>query len=111
MQERPLQIFYLTALHRCAELALRVPEPEAAVRRRRGNGEDTPQPGWLERQIVFIYSQIRETAEADQIKPFSNERFEDEIAKLMGFSRARPQYVLHETEHPSFPSDRWPIRR
>ena len=99
LQEPPLQRIYLDALRRCAELALRVPEPAPGFARRRSL-EETPQPGWLEREISSIYAQIREIAAADEAKPFSTERFEDEYAKVLQFSRARPRYVLHETEHP-----------
>jgi hypothetical protein len=97
LKEPPLQRVYLEALRRCAELALRPPEPGPGIARRR-TLEETPQTGWLEREVSFVYSQIREIAEADEAKPFSTERFEDEIAKVLEFSRARPRYVLHETE-------------
>jgi hypothetical protein len=105
LKEPPLQRAYIEALRRCAEVSLRPPEPVVAepapeIKRRRSVDEDTPTPGWLEREITFIYSQIRDIAEADSVKPFSNERFEDEVAKVLEFSRARPRYVLHETEHP-----------
>ena len=104
LNERPLQDAYLQALRRCAELALRQPEPAGdatpAASRRRSTGEELPQPGWLERQISVAYSQIREIAEADAAKPFSNDRFEDEVSKVLEFARSRPAYVLHEIEHP-----------
>jgi spore coat protein CotH len=99
LKEPPLQRVYLEALRRCAELALRQPEPVPGITRRRSL-EETPQPGWLEREIRFVYSQIRDIAKADEAKPFSTERFEDEMAKVLEFSRARPRYILHETEHP-----------
>ena len=97
LKEPPLQRVYLEALRRSAELALRVPQPEPGLTRRKSLDE-TPQPGWLEREVSFIYSQIREFAHADEAKPFSTERFEDEIGKVLEFSRARARYVLHETE-------------
>jgi spore coat protein CotH len=97
LKEPPLQRVYLETLRRCAELALRPPEPAPSVARRRLQ-EETPPPGWLEREVTFIYSQIREIAAADEAKPFSTERFEDESAKVLEFSRARARYVLHETE-------------
>ena len=97
LREPPLQRVYLEALRRCAELALRPLEPAPGIARRRSLDEP-PQPGWLEREVRFIYSQIRQIAEADNAKPFSTERFEDEMAKVLEFSRARPRYVLHETE-------------
>jgi spore coat protein H len=101
MNERPLRLLYVEALRRCAELALRLPEPAPEptpeIKRPRRMAEKD-EPRWLERQISFTYAQIREIARLDATKPFSNERFEDEVAKLLEFSRARPQYVLHETE-------------
>ena len=97
LREPPLRRAYLEALRRCAELALRPPEPVPGVARRK-SVEGTPEPGWLEREVAFIYSQIRAIAEEDDAKPFSTERFEDEIAKVLEFSRSRPRYVLHETE-------------
>ncbi len=98
LKEPPLHRTYLEALRRCAELALRPPEPDPSIARRRSL-EETPKPGWLEREVSFVYSQIREIAATDEAKPFTTERFEDEIAKVLEFSRARPRYVLHETEH------------
>jgi len=104
LNEPTLQLAYIEALRRCANLALRVPEPVLVpapeASRRRSINEDAPQAGWLERQISFAYSQIREIALSDTVKPFSNERFEDEVTKMLEFSRSRPRYVLHETEHP-----------
>jgi hypothetical protein len=97
IKEQPLRLGYMEALRRCAELALRLPEPGPTADRRRSL-VGTPEPGWLERQVSFIYSQIRAVAEEDEAKPFSNERFEDEVAKVLHFSRARPPYVLHEAE-------------
>ena len=100
LQERELHRVYLDALRRCAELALRLPEPAPEIGRRR-TMEETPQgPGWLEREVSAIYAQIKAFAEADEAKPFSTERFEDEIGKVLAFSRDRPRYVLHESEHP-----------
>ena len=97
LKEPPLRRVYLEALRRCAELALRPPEPSPDIARRRSL-DGAPQPGWLEREVSFVYSQIREFAQADEAKPFSTERFEDEIGKVLEFSRSRPRYVLHETE-------------
>jgi spore coat protein H len=86
LREPVLREAYVDALRRCAQLALRPAEPA-------GGGE-----GWLERQIRFMYSQIKGPADADTNKPFDKERFEDDIAKLLEFSRARAAYVLREIE-------------
>jgi hypothetical protein len=98
LREPPLRRIYLEALRRCAELALRQPEPLPGIARRRSLDEPPPQAGWLEREVNFIYSQIREIAQFDEAKPFTTERFEDEMGKVLQFSRARPRYVLHEAE-------------
>jgi spore coat protein CotH len=98
LREPPLRRIYLEALRRCAELALRQPEPLPGIARRRSLDEPPPQAGWLEREVSFIYSQIREIAQFDEAKPFTTERFEDEMGKVLQFSRARPRYVLHEAE-------------
>jgi hypothetical protein len=84
LRDPGLRAIYLDALRRCAELALRPAE---------GGGE-----GWLERQIRFMYAQIKSAVEADTNKPFTKERFEDDIAKLLEFSRGRAAYVLREVE-------------
>ena len=97
LKEPPVQQVYLEALRRSAELALRAPAPDPALTRRKSLDE-APKPGWLEREVSFIYSQIREFAHSDEAKPFSTERFEDEMGKVLEFSRARARYVLHETE-------------
>ena len=43
--------------------------------------------------MSFVACQIRPFALDDEKKPFSNERFEEEVAKAVDFSRARPLYV------------------
>ena len=97
--EKPLAAAYVDVLRRCAELALRPAEPDPEA--------DPKQPvdrrGWLEREVTFVYQQIRAMALEDDAKPFSNERFEDEVAKVLEFSRERPRYVLHETINASYP--------
>jgi spore coat protein CotH len=101
IEERPLQLIYVEALRRCAELALRPPEPapEPGPESQRGRYADAPtEPGWLERQVTFMHSQIRAVADVDEKKPFTSERFEDEMGKVLEFSRARAKYVLHESK-------------
>lgn len=95
LQERPLENVYRAALRRCAELALRRPEPAADD----GKVEPAPPgPGWLEREVAFSYAQIRDAALEDDEKPFTNEQFEDEVSKVLAFARERPGYVLSEAE-------------
>jgi len=54
--------------------------------------------GWLEAEVQKEVSQIRLAALADRNKPYSNERFEDEAAKVLAFARNRPSYVAREAQ-------------
>ena len=96
--ETALENQYLDALRQCAELALRPPEPEPQ------DGEEQPDksiaagPGWLEREVNFVYAQIRPFALQDDVKPYSNDRFEEEVTKVQEFSRSRSHYVKREAE-------------
>ena len=96
LSERALVKIYLDALSRCAELALRPAD-------RNAEDGDVPDPnagaGWLERQVSFVHAQIRAAAVADKTKPFSNDRFEDEVSKVLEFSRTRPGYIRRETQN------------
>jgi hypothetical protein len=96
MNDPSLRQVYVDALRRCAQLALR---PVDAAPEGQQPGDAAP-AGWLEREAAFVYAQIREAALADTYKPPTNEQFEEESAKVLDFSRARPLYVLRETvEH------------
>lgn len=57
---------------------------------------EPPKPGWLEREITRLYTLIREHAHADANKPFDNERFEDEVSKILLFTRERSGFVVNE---------------
>jgi hypothetical protein len=72
---------YLQALRQCAVAAS---EPPA------GNPAGA---GWLERELEFEYSQIREAARRDPVKPFTNEEFEAAVDQLRTFARNRSDYV------------------
>jgi CotH protein len=52
--------------------------------------------GWLEAQTVFATAQIRQAGYNDREKRFSNERFDDELDKVLRFARERGPYVLDE---------------
>jgi len=86
---------YLDALRECVTLALRRPVTPADSR---GAPGAELVAGWLEREVSFVASQIRPFALDDEKKPFSNERFEEEVAKAVDFSRARPLYVQQEAD-------------
>jgi hypothetical protein len=60
LREPPLQRTYVEALRRCAELALRTPEPGPGIARRRFT-EDAA-AGLARAEVSFVYSQIREIA-------------------------------------------------
>ena len=58
---------------------------------------DTATPGtsgWLESEILREYGQIRDLARADNVKPFSNDQFEQSVQSLIDFARRRAAYVL-----------------
>lgn len=100
LQERAFESEYLDALRRCVDLSLR-----PAERNGEDEGDDSrknveAQTGWFEREIDFVYQQIRPYALQDEKKPYSNERFEDEVVKARAFSQSRPHYVQREAEKP-----------
>jgi hypothetical protein len=98
LAEKPLAAAYLDVLRRCAELALRPAEPDPEA-----DPSQHDRRGWLEREVSLAYQQIRAMAREDDAKPFSNERFEEEVTKILEFSRERPRYVLRETINASYP--------
>jgi spore coat protein CotH len=49
--------------------------------------------GWLEREIQYEYSQIRDAARSDPQKPFSNDDFEAAISGILDFARGRSASV------------------
>ena len=102
LDESDLRRHYIDTLRRCAELAMRPPDPPPSEDQPEGEEPRDPQtpagPGWLEREIRLVYDQIKDAALADEAKPFSNERFEDQMAKLLQFARERSAFVLKETE-------------
>ena len=52
-----------------------------------------PQPGWLEAEVQREYTQIREAALADTVKPFSNAEFEQAIIEVKAFAKGRSDAV------------------
>lgn len=69
---------YLAALRRCAAIAAET---------------DHSGRGWLEREVARHAHRIRTAAHADQRKPFTNERFEQEVAWMTTFARQRSGQV------------------
>jgi hypothetical protein len=56
---------------------------------------DSP-TGWLEAEAQKETAQIRAAGYADEQKPFTNERFEDELGKMLEFARERGPSVIRE---------------
>jgi spore coat protein H len=69
-----LRAMYLKALSACARAAT----------------EDD----WLQREVIATASLVRDAVYQDVHKPYSNERFEEEVAFLEGFARIRSTNVL-----------------
>ncbi len=57
---------------------------------------NSPGAGWFERFISQKYQMIRSSALEDPLKPFPNERFEDEVSKVLRFARERGNFVLSQ---------------
>jgi hypothetical protein len=67
---------------------------DAAASASEGGGNDPR--GWLEREIVHEYNQIRDAARADTMKPQTNEQFEQGVVDLLDFARRRSDIVRGE---------------
>jgi hypothetical protein len=76
---------YLRTLLACAQAAETRETPESAT-------------GWLEAELAREVSQIRASAYADGNKWYTNERFEDEVAKMFVFVRERSPFVASEAQ-------------
>jgi hypothetical protein len=77
---------YLETLIQCANLAMEPDSPDSST-------------GWLEAETLREIAQIRSAARADENKRFSNERFEDELAKVVQFARERGRFVAREAKY------------
>ena len=64
----------------------------------RPESEDSP-VGWLEAEMRRIHAQISDAAHADRNTRFTNERFDEEIGKVLKFTRERGPFVLHEARY------------
>ena len=52
--------------------------------------------GWLEAEVRKQIDQIHAAGYADASKPYTNERFDDELEKVLTFARDRAAYVARE---------------
>ena len=54
--------------------------------------------GWLEAEVRRESAQIRLAGLEDRKKPYTNERFDDEVEKVLAFARTRGPYVVREAQ-------------
>jgi spore coat protein H len=54
--------------------------------------------GWLEAEVRKETAQIHAAGLADTGKPFTNERFDDELEKVLAFAKARAEFVTRESQ-------------
>jgi len=74
---------YLETLIACATAASEITDPNSGK-------------GWLEAEAERETAQILEAGRADENKRFSSDRFEDELAKVLKFTRERAPFVVRE---------------
>jgi hypothetical protein len=90
-----LRALYLDTILKCADSILADPSltPASGV-------VLTPAPagapGWLEVEINRQYAQIHAAGLEDPVKPYTNAEFEDSIAGLIEFARARSEFVRQQ---------------
>jgi spore coat protein CotH len=77
---------YLEALLQCAELAMQPESPDSST-------------GWLEAEMQRTISQIHAAGLADENKPWDNERFDEELGKVLRFAKERGPIVAREARH------------
>jgi hypothetical protein len=53
---------------------------------------------WLVREVTTQYQQIRDSALADTLKPYTNEEFDAAFAELLTIARARPAFVTQQVQ-------------
>jgi hypothetical protein len=58
--------------------------------------ESLDERGWLERELLQEYDQIRDAALADPLKPHTNDEFAHAVTDLLAFARQRGEYVKQE---------------
>jgi hypothetical protein len=53
---------------------------------------------WLANELTTAYTQIRELAFGDPLKPYTNEEFDAAFAELLAFARTRPAFVTQQVQ-------------
>jgi spore coat protein CotH len=76
---------YLETLLACAATAMAPVSPDSPA-------------GWLEAEVQKETAQIHASGVQDTEKPYSNERFDDELQKVLAFARTRGAFVVKEAE-------------
>jgi hypothetical protein len=61
-------------------------------------GNSIRPPGWLEREVLRQYQQIRAIALDDVLKPYTNDEFEAAVQQMLEFARQRPVFVRAEVD-------------
>ena len=54
--------------------------------------------GWFEAEVEKETAQIHAAGLEDREKPYSDDRFDDELAKVLAFAKARASYVMREAQ-------------
>ena len=90
-----LRLLYLQTLEQAAHSANEPEPPPPDGSPRRGNDPEAANRGWLEREVRRLSDLVRPFIHADPNKPYSNERFEEEVAKVIEIVRHRPHWVLN----------------
>jgi spore coat protein CotH len=80
-----LRRVYLETLLACAATAMAPESPDSPI-------------GWLEAEVRKETSQIHAAGVEDKAKPYSNERFDDELEKVLAFARTRGPFVVKEAQ-------------
>jgi hypothetical protein len=77
---------YFQTLSDCADVAMR-PESEGSS------------VGWFEAEMRRISAQIKDAAHADRNTRWDNDRYDEEIGKVLKFARERGPFVAHEARY------------
>ncbi len=77
---------YLQTLIDCADAAMRPESEESSI-------------GWLEAELRRISAQTKDAAHADRNTRWDNDRYDEEIGKVLKFARERGPFVAHEARY------------
>jgi hypothetical protein len=101
-----LRTLYRDALLRCAEIASATDGNQDAAEggaQEEGSSEGEGRvaddhPGWLEREVLEAFAQIRAAVHEDETKPYTNDEFEEAVRQLVEFARHRSDIVRRDVE-------------